>query len=145
MGTPPFMSPEQFASPQDVGPAAGIFSLGSVLTCAATRRGPFDSPSPYETALRVVEGEPDLAGVPDELLPFIRSCLQKHQKSRPAADELFTLLREGTATPTGRHPPGTASRRPRPVPPWPGTRPTEPAGTRAPTRRARSEAKHSTP
>ncbi|MET9521175.1 protein kinase domain-containing protein [Streptomyces coeruleorubidus] len=118
MGTPPFMSPEQFASPQDVGPAADIFSLGSVLTYAATRRGPFDSPSPYETALRVVEGEPDLTGVPDELLPFIRSCLEKHQKSRPAADDLFTLLR-------GRATPGTAP--PRPVRPWPGTRPTEPA------------------
>ncbi|GAA2395267.1 protein kinase domain-containing protein [Streptomyces coeruleofuscus] len=118
MGTPPFMSPEQFASPQDVGPAADIFSLGSVLAYAATRRGPFDSPSPYETALRVVEGEPDLTGVPDELLPFIRSCLEKHQKSRPAADDLFTLLRGGAT-------PGTAP--PRPVQPWPGTRPTEPA------------------
>jgi outer membrane protein assembly factor BamB len=95
MGTPPFMSPEQFASPQDVGPAADIFSLGSVLAYAATRRGPFDSPSPYETAVRVVEGEPDLAGVPDELLPFVRLCLEKHPKSRATVDELLTLLRDG--------------------------------------------------
>jgi serine/threonine protein kinase/outer membrane protein assembly factor BamB len=120
MGTPPFMSPEQFAAPQDVGPAADMFSLGSVLTYAATCRGPFDSPSPYETALRVVEGEPDLTGVPGELLPFIRLCLEKHQKSRPAADELFTLLREGGTPRTGT---------PRPVRPWPGARPTEPAVT----------------
>ncbi|QWB25599.1 MULTISPECIES: serine/threonine-protein kinase [Streptomyces] len=95
MGTPPFMSPEQFSSPQDVGPAADIFSLGSVLTYAATRRGPFDSPSPYETAVRVVEGEPVLDGVPDELLPFVRLCLEKHPKSRVTADELLTLLRDG--------------------------------------------------
>ncbi|GGW80233.1 protein kinase domain-containing protein [Streptomyces lomondensis] len=120
MGTPPFMSPEQFASPQDVGPAADIFSLGSVLTYAATRRGPFDSPSPYETALRVVEGEPNLSGVPAELLPVIRPCLEKHRKSRPTADDLFTLLREGA-------PPGTDL--PRPARPWPGARPTEPALT----------------
>ncbi|MFJ4814250.1 PQQ-binding-like beta-propeller repeat protein [Streptomyces sp. NPDC088801] len=126
MGTPPFMSPEQFASPQDVGPAADMFSLGSVLTHAATCRGPFDSPSPYETALRVVEGEPDLTGVPDELLPFIRLCLEKHPKDRPAADELFTLLREG-GTPGPVLVPGT--RAPRPVRPWPGAPPTEPAGT----------------
>ncbi|WP_329328799.1 protein kinase domain-containing protein [Streptomyces luteogriseus] len=124
MGTPPFMSPEQFAAPQDVGPAADMFSLGSVLTYAATCRGPFDSPSPYETALRVVEGEPDLTGVPDELLPFIRLCLEKHQKSRPAADELFTLLREGgTPGPPREH--GVAA----PVRQWPGARPTEPALT----------------
>ncbi|MDQ0748452.1 hypothetical protein QF034_002683 [Streptomyces africanus] len=120
------MSPEQFASPQDVGPAADIFSLGSVLTHAATRRGPFDSPSPCETALRVVEGEPELSGVPDELLSLIRLCLQKHHKSRPTADDLLTLLREGGA-PAGHPQPATDS--PRPLRPGPGARPTEPAGT----------------
>ena len=95
MGTPPFMSPEQFSSPQDVGPAADVFSLGSVLVYAATGHGPFDSPSPYETALRVVDGDAELDGVPDELLPFIRLCLEKHPKSRPATGELLTLLRDG--------------------------------------------------
>ncbi|MER7480944.1 serine/threonine-protein kinase, partial [Streptomyces sp. NPDC126510] len=135
MGTPPFMSPEQFAAPRDVGPAADMFSLGSVLTFAATCRGPFDSPSPYETALRVVEGEPDLTGVPDELLPFIRVCLEKHQKSRPAADELFTLLREG-GTPGAPGTRGTLTApgagAPRPVRPWPGARPPQPAGPPGP-------------
>ncbi|KJK41620.1 serine/threonine protein kinase [Streptomyces variegatus] len=144
MGTPPFMSPEQFAAPQDVGPAADMFSLGSVLTYAATCRGPFDSPSPYETALRVVEGEPDLTGVPDELLPFIRLCLEKHRKDRPAADELFTLLREG-GTPGPLLVPGTGA--PRPVRPWPGAPPTEPAGTAWPgtARAERDETSHRLP
>ncbi|MFF4396876.1 PQQ-binding-like beta-propeller repeat protein [Streptomyces sp. NPDC001480] len=96
MGTPPFMSPEQFSSPHDVGPAADIFSLGAVVAYAATRRGPFDSPSPYETATRVVEGEPDVDGVPAELLPFVSLCLEKHPKSRPTPDELLRLLRDGT-------------------------------------------------
>lgn len=95
MGTPPYMSPEQFSSPQDVGPAADVFSLGSVLAYAATGRGPFDSPSPYETAIRVVEGTPELDGTPPELLPFIRLCLEKHPKSRASPDALLTLLRDG--------------------------------------------------
>ncbi|MFF4045304.1 PQQ-binding-like beta-propeller repeat protein [Streptomyces chartreusis] len=95
MGTPPFMSPEQFSSPQDVGPAADVFSLGSVVAYAATGRGPFDSPSPYETAVRVVDGDAELDGVPPELLPFIQFCLEKHPKSRPSPDELLHLLREG--------------------------------------------------
>ncbi|MET9757982.1 PQQ-binding-like beta-propeller repeat protein [Streptomyces sp. NPDC006372] len=116
MGTPPFMSPEQFASPQDVGPAADIFSLGSVLAYAATRRGPFDSPSPYETALRVVEGEPDLSGAPDELLPLLCLCLEKHPKSRATPDELLTYLRDG-------HAPA-----PRPAPEGPATVPARPGG-----------------
>ncbi|MET7703563.1 serine/threonine-protein kinase, partial [Streptomyces sp. NPDC005485] len=96
MGTPPFMSPEQFSSPQEVGPAADIFSLGAVVAFAATGRGPFDSPSPYETAVRVVDGEPQLEGLPDELRPFVELCLQKHPKSRPTPDELLALLSHGT-------------------------------------------------
>ncbi|MFG2356169.1 PQQ-binding-like beta-propeller repeat protein [Streptomyces sp. NPDC048521] len=95
MGTPPFMSPEQFAAPHEVGPATDIFSLGAVLVYAATRRGPFDSASPWETATRVVEGHADLDGVPDELLPFVRLCLERHPKSRPTPDELLRLLRDG--------------------------------------------------
>ncbi|KMS71592.1 serine/threonine protein kinase [Streptomyces viridochromogenes] len=95
MGTPPYMSPEQFFSPQDVGPAADVFSLGSILAYAATGHGPFDSPSPYETALRVVDGTPELDGIPSELLPFIQFCLEKHPKSRPSPDELLRLLRDG--------------------------------------------------
>ncbi|MFE6943898.1 protein kinase domain-containing protein [Streptomyces chartreusis] len=95
MGTPPFMSPEQFSSPQDVGPAADVFSLGSVVAYAATGHGPFDSPSPYETAVRVVDGDAELDGVPPELLPFVQFCLEKQPKSRPSPDELLHLLREG--------------------------------------------------
>ncbi|SNX58446.1 serine/threonine protein kinase [Streptomyces sp. TLI_55] len=96
MGTPPFMSPEQFSAPHEVGPASDIFSLGAVVAFAASGKGPFDSPSPYETAIRVVEGTPELTDVPEELLPFIRLCLARDPKSRPSADELLRLLRDGT-------------------------------------------------
>ncbi|NUR42191.1 MAG: serine/threonine-protein kinase [Streptomyces sp.] len=101
MGTPPFMSPEQFSAPHEVGPAADIFSLGAVVAFAASGKGPFDSPSPYETAIRVVEGTPELADVPPELLPFIRLCLEKEPKSRATADELLSLLRDGALPTTG--------------------------------------------
>ncbi|MFE5815545.1 PQQ-binding-like beta-propeller repeat protein [Streptomyces sp. NPDC056479] len=118
MGTPPFMSPEQFSSPQDVGPAADVFSLGSVVAYAATGRGPFDSPSPYETAIRVVDGDAELDGIPSELLPFVQLCLEKHPKSRPSPDELIRLLRDGVLpgprpTPEAAHTPDApeASRR----------------------------------
>ena len=100
MGTPPYMSPEQLTSPRDVGPASDIFSLGSVLTYAATGRGPFDSPSPYETATGVVESTPELADVPAELRPFVTQCLAKHPKERPTPDELLALLRGEPLPPT---------------------------------------------
>ncbi|MGW7823952.1 protein kinase domain-containing protein, partial [Streptomyces puniciscabiei] len=81
--------------PHEVGPATDVFSLGAVLVYAATRRGPFDSASPWETATRVVDATPDLDGVPADLLPFVRLCLEKHPKARPTPGELLHLLREG--------------------------------------------------
>ncbi|MEU2164598.1 PQQ-binding-like beta-propeller repeat protein [Streptomyces sp. NPDC019208] len=97
IGTPPFMAPEQFQRPRDVGPAADIFALGAVLVHAATGRGPFDSGSPYIVAYQVVHNEPDLTGVPAELLPLLTRCLAKDPDERPAPDEVMAELR----TPVG--------------------------------------------
>ncbi|MFD0308561.1 serine/threonine-protein kinase [Streptomyces sp. NPDC127119] len=93
IGTPPFMAPEQFRRPREVGPAADIFALGSVLVHAATGRGPFDSDSPYVVAYQVVHDEPDLTDVPDDLAPLIARCLAKEPDERPTPDELMAELR----------------------------------------------------
>ncbi|MEV6652603.1 serine/threonine-protein kinase [Streptomyces sp. NPDC051219] len=93
IGTPPFMAPEQFQRPREVGPAADVFALGAVLVHAATGRGPFDSDSPYIVAYQVVHNEPDLAGVPDELAPLIARCLAKEPADRPTTDALMAALR----------------------------------------------------
>ncbi|UKY51948.1 protein kinase domain-containing protein [Streptomyces inhibens] len=93
IGTPPFMAPEQFQRPREVGPAADVFALGSVLVHAATGRGPFDSESPYIVAYQVVHDDADLAGVPEELAPLIESCLAKDPADRPTPDALMELLR----------------------------------------------------
>ncbi|MFI6771124.1 serine/threonine-protein kinase [Streptomyces sp. NPDC050355] len=93
IGTPPFMAPEQFQRPREVGPAADVFALGSVLVHAATGSGPFDSESPYLVAYQVVHDEADLAGVPQELAPLIESCLAKDPADRPTPDALRELLR----------------------------------------------------
>ncbi|MFJ8792119.1 PQQ-binding-like beta-propeller repeat protein [Streptomyces sp. NPDC102462] len=97
IGTPPFMAPEQFRRPREVGPAADIFTLGSVLVHAATGRGPFDSDSPYVVAYQVVHDEPDLAGVPDDLAPLVLRCLAKEPEDRPTPDELMRELRSVAA------------------------------------------------
>ena len=98
IGTPPFMAPEQFRSPREVGPAADIFALGSVLVHAATGQGPFDSDSPYIVAYQVVHDEPDLTGVPDGLAPLVLRCLAKEPEDRPAPDELMRELRSVAAS-----------------------------------------------
>ncbi|OIJ69179.1 serine/threonine-protein kinase [Streptomyces mangrovisoli] len=98
IGTPPFMAPEQFRRPREVGPAADIFALGSVLVHAATGRGPFDSDSPYVVAYQVVHDDPDLTGVPDDLASLVERCLAKEPEDRPTPDELMRELRSVSAS-----------------------------------------------
>ncbi|SOD84694.1 serine/threonine-protein kinase [Streptomyces sp. Ag109_G2-15] len=98
IGTPPFMAPEQFRRPREVGPAADIFALGSVMVHAATGRGPFDSDSPYVVAYQVVHDEPDLTGVPENLAPLVLRCLAKEPEDRPTPDELMRELRSVAAS-----------------------------------------------
>ncbi|MFF9482980.1 PQQ-binding-like beta-propeller repeat protein [Streptomyces sp. NPDC014733] len=101
IGTPPFMAPEQFQRPREVGPQADVFALGSVLVHAATGRGPFDSDSPYLVAYQVVHDEADLDGVPEELTPLIAACLAKDPADRPTPRALMDRLR--TDLPTEVH------------------------------------------
>ncbi|MEV7993658.1 serine/threonine-protein kinase [Streptomyces sp. NPDC086077] len=98
IGTPPFMAPEQFRRPRDVGPAADVFALGSVIVHAATGSGPFDSDSPYLVAYQVVHEEADLTGVPRELAPLVARCLAKEPEDRPTPDELMAELRSLSAS-----------------------------------------------
>ncbi|MFD3535796.1 PQQ-binding-like beta-propeller repeat protein [Streptomyces sp. NPDC058664] len=92
IGSPPFMAPEQFQRPREVGPAADVFALGSVLVHAATGHGPFDSDSPYIVAYQVVHDEPDLTGVPVELAPLVARCLAKEPAERPTPDQIMAAL-----------------------------------------------------
>ncbi len=97
IGTPPFMAPEQFRRPREVGPAADVFALGSLMVHATTGRGPFDSDSPYVVAYQVVHDEPDLTGVPESLAPLVLRCLAKEPDDRPTPDELMGELRSVAA------------------------------------------------
>ncbi len=91
VGTPAFMCPEQ-AEGKMAGPAGDIFSLGSVLTFAATGRGPFTAGSVPALFFQVVTAEPDLSAVPAELSPIIGRCLAKDPARRPAASGLVDEL-----------------------------------------------------
>ncbi|WP_225801829.1 PQQ-binding-like beta-propeller repeat protein [Streptomyces sp. NK15101] len=92
IGSPPFMAPEQFQRPREVGPAADVFALGSVLVHAATGHGPFDSDSPYIVAYQVVHDEPDLTGVPADLAPLVARCLAKEPVERPTPAQIMQAL-----------------------------------------------------
>ncbi|MEU9706615.1 PQQ-binding-like beta-propeller repeat protein [Streptomyces sp. NPDC047981] len=119
IGSPPFMAPEQFQRPREVGPAADVFALGSVLVHAATGHGPFDSDSPYIVAYQVVHDEPDLTGVPDALAPLVARCLAKEPADRPTPAEIMAALQPPSYEAAAFIP---AQRRPPTLPdPLPGT------------------------
>ncbi|MFJ5302630.1 PQQ-binding-like beta-propeller repeat protein [Streptomyces sp. NPDC088350] len=92
IGTPPFMSPEQFAAPRDVTAASDVFSLGSLLVYAATGNRPFDGASPYLTGYQVMYEQPQLDGVPEPLRGIAERCLDKDAAARPQLTELHGLL-----------------------------------------------------
>ncbi|MFI8425146.1 bifunctional serine/threonine-protein kinase/ABC transporter substrate-binding protein [Streptomyces sp. NPDC085479] len=97
VGTPGFLAPEQAeARTEDVGPASDVFALGCLLAYAATGRPPFGTGAVDALMYRTVHDEPDLAGVPDGLLPLLRGCLAKDPAARPTAEQLAGRLAEDT-------------------------------------------------
>ncbi|WP_338931848.1 serine/threonine-protein kinase [Streptomyces netropsis] len=134
IGTPPFMAPEQFQRPREVGPAADVFALASLLVHAATGRGPFESESPYIVAYQVVHNEPELAGVPEDLVPLILACLAKDPADRPTPDAIMAkLLHASPVSPAAPTPPAPFAPR---VPEQRNSAPVpvaEPAGSTEPT------------
>jgi hypothetical protein len=94
MGSPGFMSPEQ-AEGGTVGPASDVFSLGAVLTFAATGQGPFGTGSTTALIYRVVHGQPDTAHLPGQIRPLVESCLAKDPSQRPQSGDLLAELGAG--------------------------------------------------
>ncbi|MFE2218041.1 PQQ-binding-like beta-propeller repeat protein [Streptomyces canus] len=92
MGSPPFMAPEQFSRPHEVGSAVDVFSLGAVLVYAATGHSPFEAENAYLAAYNTVHGEPRLGELPEQLRPLVSSCLAKEPADRPTSSEVLERL-----------------------------------------------------
>jgi len=91
MGSPGFMSPEQ-AEGGVISPASDVFSLGALLTFAATGEGPFGTGSMPALLYRVVHRPPSLGRLPAELRPMIERCLIKDPGERVSTGELLAEL-----------------------------------------------------
>ncbi|MGW5787990.1 serine/threonine-protein kinase [Streptomyces sp. NPDC003757] len=92
VGTPGYMSPELIRGGEEVGPASDVFALGCTLAFAATGVSPFMGANPVETAFRVIREEPDLPGLPEELVPLVTPCMQKEAEHRPSINMLIKTL-----------------------------------------------------
>lgn len=95
VGTPAYMSPEQIQD-QEVTPASDVFSWAGVIVFAVTGHPPFGSPDarPVTLMFQIVEGQPNLAGVPPELREVIAAALSKDPAARPTPRQLLEHLIE---------------------------------------------------
>jgi serine/threonine protein kinase len=91
IGTPAFMSPEQVNGPR-AGPPSDVFSLGSVLTYAATGHPPFSADTLAAMIQAVAFGQPFLGRLPRELRPLIERCLDKDPRQRPTTPQIVAEL-----------------------------------------------------
>ncbi|HEX3999816.1 MAG TPA: serine/threonine-protein kinase [Pirellulales bacterium] len=99
VGTPSYMSPEQADGRRGViGPASDVYSLGTILYQMLTGRPPFQTASPVDTLLMVLEQDPVpprmLNARADRDLEMIAlKCLQKPAQLRyPSAERLAADL-----------------------------------------------------
>ncbi|NJP49152.1 protein kinase [Streptomyces sp. SBST2-5] len=97
IGSPGYMSPEQILGKGVTG-AADVFSLGAVLTYAATGASPFPGDSSAALLYKVVHEPPELGGLDGELRELAEACLDKDPAARPAPAEVARRLApEGAA------------------------------------------------
>ncbi|MEV0310502.1 ABC transporter substrate-binding protein [Nonomuraea fuscirosea] len=98
VGTPAFMAPEQFLG--DAQPASDVFAWAGTMVFAATGRGAFGFGALPVVMHRILNGEPDLSGVPEALVPLLWASLAKDHHRRPTADQLMReLIRSSGASP----------------------------------------------
>ncbi|WP_068927963.1 serine/threonine protein kinase [Planobispora rosea] len=110
VGVPAFTAPELLRG-EAPAPAADLFGWAATLAFAATGRSPFDGGSMAGTVNRILNDDPDLEAVEDDLRGVVAACLSKDPHARPtASDVLLKLVGELLTTDLG--PPPAA---PRPV------------------------------
>jgi serine/threonine protein kinase len=93
-GSPAWLSPEQI-NDNSITSFSDIFSLGSVLTFAATGLSPWNKDSSTKTSVifhKILTEEPNLTGLTDFQKEIVSKLLEKDPKKRPSAKEAKKLF-----------------------------------------------------
>lgn len=92
IGTPGYLAPEIIEG-EDAGPPSDVHSWAGSLVFGATGRPPFGSGTFESIFYKIMQGTPDLNGVPEALLPLIRAAMARNPAERPTAVKLTQLAR----------------------------------------------------
>jgi predicted Ser/Thr protein kinase len=84
MGTPGYLAPEVIEGGSSSG-ASDVHSWGATVAYAATGRQPFGTGNYQTIFFHVIEGKPELEGIPPRLLPYVTAALSTDPRSRPSA------------------------------------------------------------
>ncbi|MFB4316941.1 serine/threonine-protein kinase [Actinomadura sp. 21ATH] len=132
IGTPGYLAPEIIEG-EDAGAPSDVHAWAGTVAYAATGRPPFGSGTFESIFYKIMSSNPDLEGVPEALLPVLRSAMARHPAERPTAVNLTQICRkihfEATLTDQTRvdeHyplPDGTGAQPPAPPAPQPAERP----------------------
>jgi predicted Ser/Thr protein kinase len=87
MGTPGYLAPEVIEGQPSTG-ASDVHSWGATVAYAATGRQPYGTGTFQTVFFRVLQGKAELSGVPESLLPVVRSALSVDPRKRPTAQAL---------------------------------------------------------
>ncbi|MDN3358855.1 serine/threonine-protein kinase [Actinomadura sp. DC4] len=90
IGTPGYLAPEIIEG-EDAAAPADVHSWASTIAYAATGRAPFGSGTFESIFYKIMEGKPDLDGVPPALLPLVRAAMARNPAERPTAQALVGL------------------------------------------------------
>jgi hypothetical protein len=91
VGTPGWAAPELFEGVEATD-RSDMFAWGGMVAFAATGRNPFGTGGADVLIHRTRREEPDLDGVPPELMDLVRRALDKDPDRRPTAERALTEL-----------------------------------------------------
>ncbi|MFI6278936.1 serine/threonine-protein kinase [Streptomyces sp. NPDC050988] len=86
LGTPACMAPEQANGVKPLTSPVDVYALGAVLLYAATGHYPFQADNIHALfhLITKADAQPDLTGVPEELVPLLTAMLSYDPQVRPA-------------------------------------------------------------